>query len=59
MGYEIDFLAVERGEKSGEAGECSAERDVTKNTEWRNVVLQFQEQQPIEQSASGNGSYEL
>src|SRR5581483_7041194 len=32
--------------------ECSAEGDVTKDAEWRNVMLQLQEQQPIEQSAS-------
>jgi len=42
----------QRGEKRGEAGESRAEGDITENAEGRNVVLQLQEQQPVEQSAS-------
>src|SRR5579864_1344410 len=42
----------ERGEKGSQAGECGAERQITKNTKRRKVMLQFQKQEPIEQLAS-------
>ena len=42
----------QRGEQRGKAGECRAERDVAKDAERRNVMLQLDEQQPVEQSAS-------
>src|ERR1039458_490755 len=48
-----DQRAHDQGRKrSREAGECSAEGDVAKDAEWRNRMLQLDEQQPVEQSAS-------
>src|SRR5437868_2616703 len=44
------------GEKSGEAGKGSAERQVTKNTERRKIVEELQVEQPVEQSASDTSS---
>src|ERR1035438_6740411 len=42
----------QRGKQGGKAGECRAEGDVAKDAEGRNIVLQLDEQQPVEQSAS-------
>src|SRR6202521_5340459 len=44
------------GEKSGEAGKGCAESQVTKNTEWRKVMIELQVEQPVEQSASDTSS---
>src|SRR6185312_3958161 len=42
----------EPGEKSGEAGEGRAEREIAENAEGRKIMEKFQVQQPVEQSAS-------
>ena len=42
----------ERGKQRSQAGECGAERQVAKDAERREVVLQLEIQQPVEQSAS-------
>ena len=40
------------GKEGGQAGEGCAESDVAEDAKRGNVVLQLQEQQPVEQSAS-------
>ena len=42
----------QRGEEGGKAGERGAEGYVAENAERRNIMLQLDEQQPVEQSAS-------
>src|SRR6202140_2585135 len=42
----------ESSKQGGKAGECRAEGNVAKDAERRNIVLQLDEQQPVEQSAS-------
>src|SRR5229473_1714877 len=42
--------------KSGEASERGAESQVTKNTEWRKIMVELQVEQPVEQSASDTSS---
>src|SRR6202158_593682 len=42
----------ESGEQGGKTSECRAEGDIAKDAERRNIVLQLDEQQPVEQSAS-------
>ena len=42
----------QRGKQRGKAGECRAEGDVAKDAERCNIMLQLDEQQPVEQSAS-------
>src|SRR5712692_180460 len=38
--------------KSGEASERGAESQVTKNTEWRKIMVELQVEQPVEQTSS-------
>src|SRR5713101_8290179 len=39
-------------EQGGEAGKCSAKRQITEDAEWREIMEQLQVQQPIKQLAS-------
>src|SRR3954462_2017105 len=43
-------------EEGGQAGKRSAKSDVTENAEGRDIVLQLEEQEPIEQSASDHSN---
>src|SRR5262249_29582587 len=50
----IDYKRAydQAGEERGEAGEGSAERKITEDTKWREIVVELDEQQPVKQSAS-------
>src|SRR5258706_8086385 len=41
-----------RGKQCGKTGKRGAERQVAEDAEWRKIMLQLHEQQPVEQSAS-------
>src|SRR5579862_2179449 len=42
------------GEQRGQTRKRSTEREISENAEWREVVIQLDEQQPVKQSASTN-----
>src|SRR5512132_2487147 len=47
------------GEQSGQAGKSSAKREVAENSEWREIMKELDEQQPVKQSSSRTGRRSL